>query len=188
MHSIAETYAALTRLPVQPRIHPSEAGRIIHENILKHFTPVPAGEAEYLQALAAVQDSGWARGEDLRRPVAGLRRALGSRTHLHLQLGRLPRLGTHRTAGTHLFAMKLAVIGAVQPNAGQRECTGSKLILSFEPTARANFSMVRVDGLLRPASMRATLLCVAVPHPNTGANNLLASASSSPSRPAQSFN
>ena len=59
VHSIAETYAALTRLPVQPRIHPSEAGRIIRENILKHFTLVPAGEAEYLQALTAVQDSGW---------------------------------------------------------------------------------------------------------------------------------
>lgn len=59
VHSIAETYAALTRLPVQPRIHPSEAGRIIRENILKHFTLVPAGQAEYLRALTAVQDGGW---------------------------------------------------------------------------------------------------------------------------------
>jgi predicted nucleic acid-binding protein len=37
-----------------------EAGRIIRDNILKHFTLVPAGEAEYLHALASVQDSGWA--------------------------------------------------------------------------------------------------------------------------------
>lgn len=59
VHSIAETYAALTRLPVQPRIHPSEAGRIIRENILQHFKLVSADEAEYLQALAAVQDHGW---------------------------------------------------------------------------------------------------------------------------------
>ena len=59
VHSIAETYAALTRLPVQPRIHPSEAGRIIRDNFLRHFTLVPAGEAEYLQALTAVQDAGW---------------------------------------------------------------------------------------------------------------------------------
>jgi predicted nucleic acid-binding protein len=59
MHSIAETYAALTRLPVQPRIHPVEASRIIRENILRRFTLVPAGEAEYLQALSAVQDNGW---------------------------------------------------------------------------------------------------------------------------------
>ena len=27
VHSSAETYAALTRLPVQPRIHPTEAAR-----------------------------------------------------------------------------------------------------------------------------------------------------------------
>jgi predicted nucleic acid-binding protein len=59
VHSIAETYAALTRLPVAPRIHPSEAGRIIRDNILKHFELVAAGEAEYLQALASVQDNGW---------------------------------------------------------------------------------------------------------------------------------
>jgi len=59
LHSIAETYAALTRLPVQPRIHPSEAGRIVRENILAHFTLVPAERAEYLQALEAVQVSGW---------------------------------------------------------------------------------------------------------------------------------
>ena len=32
-HSIAEVYAALTRLPVQPRIHPVEAARILTENI-----------------------------------------------------------------------------------------------------------------------------------------------------------
>ena len=59
VHSIAEAYAALTRLPVAPRIHPSEAGRIIRDNILKHFDLVAAGQAEYLQALAAVQDKGW---------------------------------------------------------------------------------------------------------------------------------
>lgn len=58
MHSIAETYAALTRLPLQPRIHPSEAGRIIRDNILRHCTLVPAGQAEYLQALASVEANG----------------------------------------------------------------------------------------------------------------------------------
>jgi predicted nucleic acid-binding protein len=59
VHSIAETYAALTRLPVQPRIHPSDAGRIVRDNILEHFTLVPAGRDEYLEALNAVQDNGW---------------------------------------------------------------------------------------------------------------------------------
>ena len=59
VHSIAETYAALTRLPLQPRIHPSEAGRIVRENIMRHCVAVPAGETEHLQALTTVQENGW---------------------------------------------------------------------------------------------------------------------------------
>ncbi len=59
VHSIAETYAALTRLPVQPRIHASEAARIVGENILEHFECVPAGKDEYLQALSWVRDGSW---------------------------------------------------------------------------------------------------------------------------------
>jgi len=58
VHSIAETFAALTRLPVQPRIHPSEAARIVRDNVLKHCTPVPAGQAEYLEALTVMRDRG----------------------------------------------------------------------------------------------------------------------------------
>lgn len=57
-HSIAETYAALTRLPVQPRIHPSEAARIITDNIVSSCTVVSLTSAEYLQALAVVRDAG----------------------------------------------------------------------------------------------------------------------------------
>lgn len=41
---IAETSPALARLPVQPRIHPSEAGRINRDNIVKHLTLVLAGK------------------------------------------------------------------------------------------------------------------------------------------------
>lgn len=59
VHSIAETYAALTRLPVSPRIHPAEAGRIVRDNILRHCSLAEAGEAEYLQALTWVQEGGW---------------------------------------------------------------------------------------------------------------------------------
>ena len=57
-HSIAESYAALTRVPVVPRIHPSEAGRIIRDNILKTCSVVTADVAQYLEALMAVQDRG----------------------------------------------------------------------------------------------------------------------------------
>ncbi|MGH7840972.1 MAG: type II toxin-antitoxin system VapC family toxin, partial [Candidatus Binataceae bacterium] len=57
--SIAEMYAALTRLPVQPRIHPSEAKRMITDNILPHFELVPVGRKDYLAALELVGDGGW---------------------------------------------------------------------------------------------------------------------------------
>jgi predicted nucleic acid-binding protein len=59
VHSIAETYAALTRLPVSPRIPPTDAARIVTENILRHFETVPAGQDEYLEALTLVRDGGW---------------------------------------------------------------------------------------------------------------------------------
>jgi predicted nucleic acid-binding protein len=59
LHSIAEVYAALTRLPVQPRIHPVDAARIITNNILPHFEVVPIGKEDYLEALNTMAGGGW---------------------------------------------------------------------------------------------------------------------------------
>jgi predicted nucleic acid-binding protein len=59
VHSIAETYAALTRLPVQPRIHPAEAARIIADNIVPNFQAVAIARKDYLEALKTVADGGW---------------------------------------------------------------------------------------------------------------------------------
>lgn len=59
VHSIAEMYAALTRLPVQPRIHPTEAVRIITDNIMPHFEAVPIGKKDYVEALKLVGNGGW---------------------------------------------------------------------------------------------------------------------------------
>ena len=59
VHSIAEMYAALTRLPVQPRIHPAEAARIITDNMMPHFEMVPVGKKDYIEALKLVGDGGW---------------------------------------------------------------------------------------------------------------------------------
>jgi predicted nucleic acid-binding protein len=59
LHSIAELYAALTRLPVQPRIHPVEAARIITGNILPHFEVVPLNKKDYLEALNTMASGGW---------------------------------------------------------------------------------------------------------------------------------
>ena len=58
-HSIAEVFAALTRLPVQPRIHPVEAARIVTENILPHFEVVPLGKEDYLEAMNIMASGGW---------------------------------------------------------------------------------------------------------------------------------
>jgi predicted nucleic acid-binding protein len=57
-HSIAETYAALTRVPVIPRVHPSEAARIVRDNIMRSCNVVPPDTDLYLEALTLVQDRG----------------------------------------------------------------------------------------------------------------------------------
>lgn len=59
LHSIAEVFAALTRLPVRPRIHPVEAARIISDNILPHFEVVSLSKRDYLEALKTMADGGW---------------------------------------------------------------------------------------------------------------------------------
>jgi predicted nucleic acid-binding protein len=58
LHSIAEIYAALTRLPVRPRIRPVEAARIIGENILPHFALVPLEKEDYARALDVMASGG----------------------------------------------------------------------------------------------------------------------------------
>ena len=58
-HSIAEVFAVLTRLPVQSRIHPVEAARIVTENILPHFEVVPVRKEDYLEAMNTMATAGW---------------------------------------------------------------------------------------------------------------------------------
>ena len=59
LHSLAEVYAALTRLPVQPRIDASQALHIIRDNILPHFEFIPIEKADYIASLQTVAGSGW---------------------------------------------------------------------------------------------------------------------------------
>lgn len=63
VHSIAEVYAALARLPVQPRIHPLEALRILSDNIMPHFVIIPISKKDYLEALNTVGNGGWSGGK-----------------------------------------------------------------------------------------------------------------------------
>ena len=58
-HLIAEVYAALTRMPVQPRVHPVEAQRIIRGNLLSNFEVVSVSTEDYLDALGNVAGKGW---------------------------------------------------------------------------------------------------------------------------------
>jgi predicted nucleic acid-binding protein len=59
LHSIAEVFATLTRLRVQPRILHAEAERVIRENILANFELLPLETKDYLTALELVVNGGW---------------------------------------------------------------------------------------------------------------------------------
>ena len=50
-HSVAELYSALTMLPVEPRILPSEAASLIDTNVIRFFQLVPATPAMYQRAV-----------------------------------------------------------------------------------------------------------------------------------------
>lgn len=50
-HSLAETYSALTSLPLFPRILPLEAERIIRANVQAHFRIAPVTPAMYSAAI-----------------------------------------------------------------------------------------------------------------------------------------
>lgn len=51
-HSLLETHAILTRLPRSPRISPSQAATLVHENVVKHFTVVALTAREYGELAA----------------------------------------------------------------------------------------------------------------------------------------
>lgn len=59
LHSLAEVFAAVTRLPVRPRVHPAEAARIVTDNIAPHFEVISLSKEEYLEALNTMASGGW---------------------------------------------------------------------------------------------------------------------------------
>ncbi len=61
-HSLAEVYAVLTTLPVQPRIVPTEARLIIGTNIVPHFRRVAVTAKLYESAVARCAEWGVAGG------------------------------------------------------------------------------------------------------------------------------
>lgn len=51
-HSLVECYSVLTRLPIQPRISPAEAQRLLAENVLPHAKVVALSAHETVRHLA----------------------------------------------------------------------------------------------------------------------------------------
>lgn len=57
-HSLAETYAVLTRLPVRPRIGAEEAQRLIDADLLPGFEHVSLDAAAYVDVVHRLADHG----------------------------------------------------------------------------------------------------------------------------------
>jgi predicted nucleic acid-binding protein len=62
-HAVAETYAILTSAPLTPRIHPSEALRIIETNILPHIKIVALRPEDYTEAVRDMAAGEWRSGK-----------------------------------------------------------------------------------------------------------------------------
>jgi predicted nucleic acid-binding protein len=61
-HGTAEFYAVLTRAPLTPPVHPSEAWRMLEENILPHFHIAALSAAQYASVLRQAAEKGWSGG------------------------------------------------------------------------------------------------------------------------------
>src|ERR1700674_1719199 len=61
-HGTAEFYAVLTRAPLSPPIYPSEAWRLLAENILPHFHVAALTAAQYASVLRQAAEKGWTGG------------------------------------------------------------------------------------------------------------------------------
>lgn len=61
-HTIAEFYAVLTAAPLTPRIHPSEALRILEDNLLPHFQVISLDPPDYVETVRHMAADGWRSG------------------------------------------------------------------------------------------------------------------------------
>ena len=61
-HALAETYATLTVLPLQRRISPDEARRLIEDTVIGRLTVVSLDFADYRAVLRQVADRGLSSG------------------------------------------------------------------------------------------------------------------------------
>jgi predicted nucleic acid-binding protein len=61
-HSLYEVYAVLTRRPFHPAVYPSEALKILQENILPYFKLVTITPQMYIETIRECADRGWIGG------------------------------------------------------------------------------------------------------------------------------
>ena len=61
-HSLYEVYAVLTRTPFHPAVYPSEALKILQENILPYFKLVTITPQMYIETIRECADRGWIGG------------------------------------------------------------------------------------------------------------------------------
>ena len=61
-HGLSEVYAVLTRTPFHPAVYPSEALKILQENILPYFKLVTITSQMYIETIRECADRGWIGG------------------------------------------------------------------------------------------------------------------------------
>jgi len=61
-HGLAETFSTLTRLPITPMVHPTEAYRFVSETIVESCAVVYLVERDYLTTLEAAAKAGLSGG------------------------------------------------------------------------------------------------------------------------------
>jgi predicted nucleic acid-binding protein len=57
-HGLAEFYSVLTRAPFTPRVHPTEAGRFLDDNILPYFELVALSANDYKAVIRSCASAG----------------------------------------------------------------------------------------------------------------------------------
>jgi predicted nucleic acid-binding protein len=57
-HGLAEFYSVLTRAPFTPRVHPSEAGRFLDDNVLPYFELTALSVNDYKAVLRSCSAAG----------------------------------------------------------------------------------------------------------------------------------
>ncbi len=57
-HGLAETFNTLTRLPITPMVHPTEAYRFVSETVVGHCAVVYLVEKDYLATIEAAAKAG----------------------------------------------------------------------------------------------------------------------------------